>query len=52
VSDDGPGFNLSATSGGKGLQHMRARIGAVGGELSIVSSADGSTVVKGSIPRR
>jgi signal transduction histidine kinase len=50
VADDGPGFDVSARSGGKGLQHMRDRIAAVGGELSIGSSA-GGTVVAGSIPR-
>jgi signal transduction histidine kinase len=51
VADDGPGFDLSARSGGKGLQHMRDRICAVGGELSIVSPEGGGTVVAGSIPR-
>ena len=52
VSDDGPGFDLAEASPGAGLQHMRDRLGALGGCLSIVSPAGGGTVVSGAIPRR
>jgi signal transduction histidine kinase len=51
VSDDGPGFDLTESSGGRGLQHMRDRIAAVGGELSILSRPGAGSVVTGTIPR-
>ena len=51
VSDDGPGFDLREPSGGRGLQHMRDRIGSVGGELSILSRPGTGSIVSGAIPR-
>lgn len=51
VSDDGPGFDLRESSGGRGLQHMRDRIGSVGGELSILSRPSAGTVVRGAVSR-
>lgn len=51
VSDDGPGFDLTESSGGRGLHHMRDRIGSVGGELSILSRPGAGSVVSGAIPR-
>jgi signal transduction histidine kinase len=51
VSDEGRGFDLTESSGGRGLQHMRDRIGSVGGELSIFSRRGAGSVVTGTIPR-
>ena len=51
VSDDGRGFDLAESSGGRGLQHMRDRIAAVGGQLSIFSRPGAGSVVTGTIPR-
>jgi signal transduction histidine kinase len=48
VRDDGAGFG-DAASPGSGLTNMRDRLTAVGGELSIRSSA-GGTVVTGNVP--
>jgi signal transduction histidine kinase len=48
VSDDGGGIGPE-TSSGMGLTSMRDRIGAVGGELEILSSNSG-TIVRGSVP--
>jgi signal transduction histidine kinase len=50
VSDDGGGIGRSEASSGMGLTSMRDRIGAVGGELDIVSSPEVGTTVRGSIP--
>jgi signal transduction histidine kinase len=49
VSDDGPGFDLAKAAAGAGLQHMRDRLGLLGGRLSIVSQAGVGTVVSGAI---
>jgi len=51
VRDDGAGFNGRSTTDGAGLNNMRDRLVAVGGELSIRSS-DSGTVVTGSVPLR
>jgi signal transduction histidine kinase len=48
VRDDGAGFE-GATSAGAGLTNMHDRMIAVGGELDIRSTGDG-TVVRGSVP--
>ncbi|MFL5711799.1 MAG: sensor histidine kinase [Chloroflexota bacterium] len=57
VSDDGPGFDVANTRADGGLQHMRDRVGLLGGRLTIVSQAGIGTVVSGAIsspcnPRR
>lgn len=52
VSDDGPGFDLAKAPAMGGLQHMRDRIGLLGGQLSIVSQAGTGTVVSGLISLR
>jgi signal transduction histidine kinase len=49
VLDDGRGFDVPSANGGMGLQSMRDRMEAVGGDLSIASSP-GRTVVSGSVP--
>jgi signal transduction histidine kinase len=52
VRDDGPGFVLGSNGSrrGSGLVNMRDRVGAIGGELAIVSSLGGGTRVIGSVP--
>jgi signal transduction histidine kinase len=52
VTDNGPGFDASAARGGMGLQHMRDRLGALDGRLSIITGNGGGTTVSGSIPLR
>ena len=49
VSDDGAGMGRTR-SDGIGLTSMRDRIGAVGGELEIVSTLGEGTRVRGTIP--
>lgn len=43
VHDDGPGFKQRLASNGTGLQNMRDRLAAVGGELAIDSRAGAGT---------
>jgi signal transduction histidine kinase len=50
VSDDGPGFEARAARSSAGLQNMRDRIGALGGELRIESAPGRGTTVAGSVP--
>ncbi len=50
VSDSGPGFDLAKANGGSGLQNLRDRIDAVGGDVEILSSVGERTVVRGSVP--
>ncbi len=47
VSDTGPGFDPRGAAGaGRGLENMRDRIGAVGGEVAIESVIGGGTTVE------
>ena len=50
ITDDGVGIDHSARGDGDGLIGMRDRVGAVGGELEIVSSPGQGTTVRGTIP--
>jgi signal transduction histidine kinase len=50
VADDGPGFRPDDASAGIGLTSMRDSVGAVGGEIEIVSSPHAGTRIRGSIP--
>ena len=50
ISDDGVGIDNSERGHGDGLTGMRDRVGAVGGELEIVSSPGRGTTVRGTIP--
>jgi signal transduction histidine kinase len=50
VIDDGLGFGPGPDGSGIGLVSMRDRLGAVGGELEIVSSRGGGTTVRGRVP--
>jgi signal transduction histidine kinase len=49
VRDDGVGFDGSSTSG-SGLQNMRDRLSALGGEVEIRSSPGVGTTVRGRVP--
>jgi signal transduction histidine kinase len=50
IADDGVGLAEPVSGDGEGLLGMRDRIGAVGGELEIVSSPGGGTTVRGAVP--
>jgi signal transduction histidine kinase len=50
VSDDGPGFDASEVPGGTGFENMRARLGALDGRLSIVTSPGAGTTISGTVP--
>jgi hypothetical protein len=50
IADDGVGIDAGAPGDGVGLLSMRDRVGAVGGELEIVSSTGHGTCVRGTVP--
>jgi signal transduction histidine kinase len=50
VTDDGVGIDTQAAGDGVGLVGMRDRIGAVGGELEIISAPGSGTTVQGTVP--
>jgi signal transduction histidine kinase len=50
VRDDGAGFTLNGDRPGHGLVNMRDRVGAVGGELAILSALGQGTRVVGTVP--
>jgi signal transduction histidine kinase len=50
VSDDGRGFDRSATSYGTGLQGMADRLDAIGGSIDVVSAPGAGTTVVGRLP--
>jgi signal transduction histidine kinase len=50
IADDGVGFDPSAHVEGMGLVSMRDRVSAVGGQLTVNSSAGRGTTVSGSVP--
>ena len=50
VTDDGAGFDASATSYGTGLQGMADRLDAIGGELEVDSAPGRGTTVRGRVP--
>jgi signal transduction histidine kinase len=52
VRDDGAGFDDVASPPGAGLTNMRDRLAAVGGQLSVRSSAGAGTVVAGTVGLR
>jgi signal transduction histidine kinase len=51
VTDDGVGFDGSAVAG-SGLQNMRDRLSALGGEVEISSAPGKGTTVRGRVPFR
>jgi signal transduction histidine kinase len=50
VQDDGAGFEVSEGGHGHGFVNMRDRLGAIGGELEVVSACGRGTTVTGRIP--
>jgi signal transduction histidine kinase len=50
VRDSGVGFNPRTREHGSGLDNMRDRIDAVGGELAVTSRKGRGTSVRGSVP--
>jgi signal transduction histidine kinase len=50
IGDDGAGLDPKQSGRGAGLNNMRDRLGAVGGELRIESTLGGGTRVMGAIP--
>jgi len=50
VRDDGCGFDMDTRSTGLGLVGMRERVALAGGSLTIVSTPDVGTVLRGRIP--
>ena len=50
VTDDGVGMNTPIRSDGSGLISMRDRIGAVRGELEVISAPGRGTSVRGTVP--
>ena len=51
VADTGPGFDPSAAAGtGRGLENVRDRIGAVGGDLVIESAVGSGAMVELTVP--
>jgi signal transduction histidine kinase len=49
VEDDGVGFETSRTEGGSGLQNMRDRLAAFGGDVEVRSTPGAGTTVAGRI---
>lgn len=49
IEDDGVGFDAAATEGGTGLQNMRDRLAAFGGDVAIASTPGAGTTVTGRI---
>jgi signal transduction histidine kinase len=50
VTDDGTGFDSSATSYGTGLQGIADRLASLGGEVSVVSAPGEGTTITGTVP--
>ena len=50
VSDDGTGFDPSATGYGTGLQGMNDRLEALGGSLDVLSAPGKGTTIAGRVP--
>jgi signal transduction histidine kinase len=50
VSDDGPGFDKSATESGHGFMNMSDRLGAIGGSIRWDSTVGEGSTVRGSVP--
>ena len=49
--DDGVGFDLREETDGVGLESIRDRIGAVGGDVEVTSTPGGGTAIRGHVPR-
>ena len=52
VTDDGPGFDAAAATGGHGFTNMADRVGAIGGDVEWRSTPGNGATVAGRIPLR
>jgi signal transduction histidine kinase len=52
IDDDGQGFDAAAPGDGMGLRNIRARVQAIGGEVSLSSTLGEGTTVTVSLPGR
>jgi signal transduction histidine kinase len=50
LTDDGQGFDCTATCKGNGLSNMRQRAARLGGTLTVTSDLDGGTVIRLKVP--
>ncbi|HSL10754.1 MAG TPA: histidine kinase [Actinomycetota bacterium] len=50
VTDDGRGFDTTATSYGTGLQGIADRLDAIGGRIDVTSRPGGGTTITGRVP--
>jgi signal transduction histidine kinase len=50
ITDDGGGFDVTRAGTGTGVQGMRDRLDAVGGELLVESEPGRGTVIRGTVP--
>jgi signal transduction histidine kinase len=50
VTDDGIGFDAATASGGRGIDNLRDRLGAIGGELEVITKRDAGVTVRGRAP--
>ncbi len=50
IEDDGPGFDPAEHTASRGLLNMADRVGALGGELEVVSAPDAGTTVIARVP--
>lgn len=51
-TDDGVGLDTARPGDGIGMTSMHDRIGAVGGELEVISCPGGGTTIRGAVPDR
>ena len=51
VRDDGVGFDPEASEPGYGLPAMRARVGQIGGTLSLATGPGRGTAIRAEVPR-
>jgi len=50
VTDDGIGFDAATTSGGRGIDNIRDRLRAIGGNLEVITKRDAGVTVRGYAP--
>jgi signal transduction histidine kinase len=44
------GFDATIASGGRGLDNIRDRLGAIGGDLEVITKREAGVTVRGSVP--
>ena len=50
VTDDGPGFEVTAATAGHGFVNMGDRLGAIDGSFAVESSPGHGTKIHGTVP--